>query len=386
MVDLVYLSIPTSAAPGQGDEPETRLQTWIKNKIGARNGIASIALPDLKIGTLDNLVIQGEEAARIDGQLQGVVGKIHDVISQLNDGDAKLTAKSELIDGMPAAHYLTQFGWNTAKYRPDKQISQLIEMLTNDAFNADADLKARFTSYQNAKTQLSAAERKKTGDLTVRSLDSIVKKDHIIHDSEYIESVLVVVPTPQIKEFETKYETLSDMVVPRSAQEIKKEKDFTLFSVAVFKKFASDFAAKVREAKWVPRDLEYSDDMAAQEEQQYSTASSQVAKLHGEVSRLASAAFSDVIKAWGHVKVIRLFVESVLRYGLPPTFVTAAFEPEKSVDKAIAILVDKFGFLGGAAVKTDSKGRIQDDSDLHEYGAVVEHDYKPFVIYELQLP
>lgn len=36
--------------------------------------------------------------------------------------------------------------------------------------------------------------------------------------------------------------------------------------------------------------------------------------------RLCKANFGEVFAAWMHVKALRVFVESVLRYGLPPDF------------------------------------------------------------------
>lgn len=39
-----------------------------------------------------------------------------------------------------------------------------------------------------------------------------------------------------------------------------------------------------------------------------------------ELFRLARTNFGEVFSAWVHLKALRVFVESVLRYGLPPDF------------------------------------------------------------------
>jgi V-type H+-transporting ATPase subunit C len=42
--------------------------------------------------------------------------------------------------------------------------------------------------------------------------------------------------------------------------------------------------------------------------------------------RISKSAFSDTFQAWVHLKALRVHVESVLRYGLPPDFVSAAIK------------------------------------------------------------
>ena len=45
-----------------------------------------------------------------------------------------------------------------------------------------------------------------------------MKKEDFIDDSEYMETVLVAVPKNSVKEWNTKYERLAAMVVPRSSK------------------------------------------------------------------------------------------------------------------------------------------------------------------------
>ena len=45
--------------------------------------------------------------------------------------------------------------------------------------------------------------------------------------------------------------------------------------------------------------------------------------------------FSEVFTAWIHVKALRLFVESVLRYGLPVNFQGMLIQPNKKTQKRL---------------------------------------------------
>ena len=51
------------------------------------------------------------------------------------------------------------------------------------------------------------------------------------------------------------------------------------------------------------------------------------------------ASFSDAFTSWVHIKALRVFVESVLRYGLPPNFHVAVLEyPKKNGKKLRQVL------------------------------------------------
>lgn len=385
MTSLVVLSLPPNAAVDSHGKPQEWLNDWLETNIGAKHGIDSVSLPDFKIGTLDNLVHQSEEVAKLDQQLQGIVNKVHEIIMGIHGNKTDAVARAELVDGRTAWEYLQRFSWNSGKYRTEKPVSQLLELISTEAFSADTDLRQRYAAYTAAKSNLASLERKQTGDLTVRSLDRLVTKRDIVLDSEYLQSVLVVVSASQHDNFLNTYETVSPMVVPKSARQIVADKDYVLYSVTVFRKYADEFIAKARESKWVIRELDFSENMAADADAEVKNASEQERRLFGEMTRLASAAYNDVIKAWGHVRTLRVFVESVLRYGLPSVFIAASFVPMKSVDKTESILIAKFGYLAGSAMARDKQGRIKDE-DLGEYGALVEHDYKPFVIYVSEIP
>jgi V-type H+-transporting ATPase subunit C len=51
------------------------------------------------------------------------------------------------------------------------------------------------------------------------------------------------------KEWETKYERLTPMIVPRSSQEVARDDEFVLYTVTLFRKVHDDFVHKAREAK-----------------------------------------------------------------------------------------------------------------------------------------
>ena len=143
----------------------------------------------------------------------------------------------------------------------------------------------------------------------------------MIQDSEYLETHLIAVPNTTTKEFLKTYETISPMVVPRSAQLIDSDNEFTLYAVTTFKKHSAEFVHKCRESKWTPRDFKYKEGGKEEEQKEVERVGKDERKVWGEALRLGRTAWGEAVMAWVHVLALRVFVETVLRYGLPLQFV-----------------------------------------------------------------
>lgn len=142
-----------------------------------------------------------------------------------------------------------------------------------------------------------------------------------MRDSEYLETHLIAIPNSQIKDFLRSYETLAPFVVPRSAKDLAKDDEFTLYAVTTFKKHSPEFIHKVREKRWTPRDFKYVDGGGEQEKRELEDLKREERKVWGEALRLGRTGYSEGAMIWVHVLALRVFVETVLRYGLPLEFV-----------------------------------------------------------------
>lgn len=111
------------------------------------------------------------------------------------------------------------------------------------------------------------------------------------------------------------------MIVPRSAQLIDSDDEFTLYAVTTFKKHSSEFIHKCRESKWTPRDFKYKEGGRQEEQKEVERVEKDVIKVKGEALRLGRTAWGEAVMSWVHVLALRVFVETVLRYGLPLQFV-----------------------------------------------------------------
>lgn len=85
--------------------------------------------------------------------------------------------------------------------------------------------------------------------------------------------------------------------------------------------------------------------------------------------------FSEIFEAWLHLKVLRVFVESVLRYGLPPNFITMIFPLNPKNEKKLrSNLKQTYGHLG-------SSDEHHDDNTLLPH----QGEYFPYVFFNLNL-
>lgn len=144
----------------------------------------------------------------------------------------------------------------------------------------------------------------------------------MIQDSEYLETHLIVVPTTNKKEFLRSYETIAPMVVPRSSIEVTNDDEYTLFAVSTFKKTSAEFLHKCREAKWTPRDYKFVEGGKEEERKEIERVQRDERKIWGEALRLGRINWGQSVMIWIHVLALRVFVETVLRYGLPLDFVS----------------------------------------------------------------
>ena len=217
----------------------------------------------------------------------------------------------------------------------------------------------------------------------------------LVQESEYLETHLIAVPKVMVKEFSKSYESLSPMVVPRSATPLTSDAEFVLYAVTTFKKHSSEFVHKCRERRWIPREYERKEGGKEKEQKELERVGQEERKLRVEILRLARTGWGEAVMVWIHVLALRVFVETVLRYGLPLEFVAALVQTTpKAAKKARYALDGAYAYLGGNALARDKKGRVstKDDAAMSNEMAAVGHmggevgaDYTAYVLYEFEI-
>lgn len=104
------------------------------------------------------------------------------------------------------------------------------------------------------------------------------------------------------------------MIVPRSSTLITQDSDYALFNVTLFKKVVEEFKLHAREKKFVVREFTYNEEEMAAGKNEITKLVTDKKKQFGPLVRWLKVNFSETFCAWIHVKALRVFVESVLRY------------------------------------------------------------------------
>ncbi|KAJ5370520.1 uncharacterized protein N7496_006612 [Penicillium cataractarum] len=381
----LLVSLPTSIVPSHHrDDALDAVSATVSPENGS---VASFPIPEFKIGTLDALVQQADELAKLENSCQAVVAKVGDALKNILEGDEAQIERMKVVNDKPVDQYLRTFSWNKVKYRADKPLAELIDLLHKEAASIDNDIRSKYSQYNQVKNTLATLQRKQTGNLSTKSLASVIDPRSIVQNSEYIETHLIAVPSQLVKDFLKTYETVAPMVVPRSAQLLAEDSEFSLYAVTSFKKHSVEFVHKCREQKWIPRDFKYVEGGKEEERKEVERVGGDERKLWGETLRLGRTAWSEAVMVWIHILVLRVFVETVLRYGLPLDFVCGLIRTpsSKQADKAKINLEEKYSYLAGNAFGRDKKGRVKrDDPNEMHAGAEGSAEYTPYVYYEFE--
>jgi V-type H+-transporting ATPase subunit C len=92
----LLVSLPTSISPSNHvDEALTALRSTITSDNGTTY---PFAIPNFKIGTLDALVQQADDLAKLEGACESVVGKVGESLRNILDGKEETLQQHKTIN------------------------------------------------------------------------------------------------------------------------------------------------------------------------------------------------------------------------------------------------------------------------------------------------
>jgi len=376
------------SAPGD----KTCQQTWdvLNNVTSKQNNLSQnykFHIPDLKVGTLDVLVGLSDDLAKLDSFTEAVTRKIASYFADVLEDQKDKLAENLHANGQEITTYVTKFQWDMAKYPIKQPLRNLTEIISKQVSQIEGDLKTKAAAYNNLKSTLQSMERKQVGSLLTRNVSDLVKKEDFVLNSEYLTTILVVVPQPNVKDWFTKYELLTDMVVPQSSRKIFEDNEHALFTVTLFQKVVDEFKHHAREHKFYVKDFIYNEDNIQQEKGELTKLNQDKKKQYGPLVRWLKVNFSEAFSAYIHIKALRVFVESVLRYGLPVNFQGMLLLPNKKTTKRLReVLNQLYGHLDGSGPGGADADRDDAVSSLQAtLGGAGGADFFPYVSYRIMI-
>ncbi|XP_060789149.1 V-type proton ATPase subunit C 1-B [Neoarius graeffei] len=354
MAEFWLISVPLDKVSSQSLEKLKR--ATVKASLGS---YFRFHIPELKVGTLDVLLSVSDDLSRLDSYAEGVMRKTAQCMTELMEQSSDKVMENVLANGEQKAHrkvpqsplkmyfqalrgidisvdlttYMTKFQWDRAKYPIALPLKPLTDLIFKQVAQVETELKSRNAAYSDVKLSLQALEQQREGCLHTRSLTGIVKKEDLVLNSEYLTTLLVVVPRMCIRQWENTYESMSEFVVPRSSRKLLEEEDAGIFTVTLFKNAVKEFKANAKKHKFTVRDFNLEE--AEWQQKEMSRLSIDKKEQYGIFVRWLKVNFNEIFVAWIHIKALRVFVESVLRYGLPVSFQALLLQPQKKQVKRL---------------------------------------------------
>jgi len=344
----------------------------------------------LLFGSFDNLIRLTDDLQKSDQQVESILHRLERQFLDL-DPRAEFKVKSQRQE-RPFLDYLRTWQWDEAKYSKTRSISDNLGMLMSVVNKLDEEARNKTAQYNEYKTQRGNLSKKEGANLPNRDLvdvltPTVVRNNGTADDdfisTEYLTTVPVILSRGSEKEFLEVYESFHKEIVPMSAKKFNEVEDKdgnTLWRVVMFKRAVEDFHKCCREKRFISRDFEYSEDKFKRLKNQREQLEESVRRNFELVRGLYSAAWSDAMVAWMHIKAMRIFVESVLRFGMPPCFASFIISPKSgaatNARKALADVLGKQGQAGPWADKMAAGG----DDEGEEYFPYVSFSFTPFTV------
>eukprot|EP00029_Vermamoeba_vermiformis_P005534 TRINITY_DN1949_c0_g2_i1.p1 TRINITY_DN1949_c0_g2~~TRINITY_DN1949_c0_g2_i1.p1 ORF type:complete len:378 (+),score=104.78 TRINITY_DN1949_c0_g2_i1:28-1161(+) len=332
-------------------------------------------IPDLKVGTLNSLMELSDELNKIDMYVENMTRKI---AKQLFDLMEKKPEKFNIpIIDTNADQYLTRFKWEDARFPRRKSLRELVDLVHANVGKLDEELRQKAIEYNTLNQSIHAQEKKESGSLIARDLGNIVKKEDVT-ESTNLTTLFVVVNKSEEQTWTTKYETLAQYVVPRSSRKVFEDGENGLWCVVLFKRAVDDFKNAAREHKFIVRKYEPA---AVTDPEAKKKQITERDRQKRNLSRWCKTNFAEAFIAWIHLKCIRCFVESVLRFGLPADFQAMLILPKNRQEKKLRDTLNEMYKHMGRNLANDEDLDAQAPSGL----VASNEKFYPYVSLEINL-
>lgn len=342
------------------------------------------------------------------------------------------------IDRQSLDFYIQNFAWSAKEYVPSSSCRDIAKKICSEIETIDTAFRDRMVNFSDANTKLNAADRSQKSNLVMKDLSDIVTEAHLpAISSELFVTVLAVVPNYSTKAWEETYHTgfgseliynpenkaapyipkpqfkpkdqpkiqgeersqadidaeIADQcraweaelighsgycmpaVVPGSSQLIHQDQEFSLFNVTLFRACLKDFTARAREQRYTIREFTppvhgtkagraLVDDLKTRREEEKQS-----------LIKFCKESFPVAFEAWIHLKALRTFVQSILRYGVPPDFTAILIAPNSPGENAKlrSLLASEYA-------------RLSSDSDASESSIVITGaKVYPYVFTEMDI-
>jgi V-type H+-transporting ATPase subunit C len=387
---MSYWIVACSSAEKTKESTFNSLKDSLLQKQKLSEDVSMFDVPEnLKFGSFDSLIKLVDDLGKYDSQIESVVRRVERQAQEL-DGAAELLIYTQRTQ-MGVDDYISKFKWDDMKFPRGRSVQDNIQSLLNSVQKIDEEVKNKTQQYTDAKQQAALFARKEQVSHVQRDLVDLLTPETVQESdfvySEHLTTLIVVIPRGADEEFLSHYSSFDQYVVPESAQRIAPDdkEGNSLWRVIMFKSATDAFKTSCRQHRFTVRDFVYDKTRYQQVVDSRAASEAELRKQEGLLRRVCQVAFSDALVAWTHLKAMRIFVEAVLRFGVPPAFGAYLIRPGKFASKQsklrselVEILCMNTGGMFGSSMATEAKeGHQGADDDAGDYYPYVFVGFTP---------
>ncbi|KEG00676.1 V-type proton ATPase subunit C, putative [Plasmodium vinckei vinckei] len=332
---------------------------------------------NLKFCTFDDLLKCADDLQKYDSYAYGCLKKIEKIAKEYDENiELKIIYQRQHIN---IDQYIRRFSWDDAKYPRNRSLVDTIDVIINNITKLSDEIQIKSNILNDLKEKKKLYISKHDSNNFIHKNLNEILTPQVVNESdfmetEYITTVIAYVSKDSINDWVSNYEKFSQYVVPRSTKQFNDliDKDGnTLWKAFVFKKFVNNFIENAKSKNFIVKPFKY-------DETHYNNIMESRTKIETEVirqetflRRMCLAAFSDVFIAFIHINILRVFCESVLRFGVPPNFASFSIRingesKEKKVRKKLYDIFSTTDSIG----KNYLKRSDENDEEIYPYVSV----------------
>ena len=338
-------------------------------------------MKDLVTDNLDSLLKINDELIKNDSEIESFLKNLEKKIYELDPKqELSVNIKGTIVK---IEEGISQFSWDESRYpKNQKTIPDILNKI-NEKFNATfQNLKAKTEEYTNEVKKLQLKKKGESDALSLMKIDYreiVSKSEDKMVTTDYLCTILCFVPVSSIDNFLKNYMGYGDgYVLPLSAQRIdlKEDEKMSLYRVVVMKHIKDKFKQnlqtnlRIQSRDYDPEEIK----RKPQEEKEIEKLSISIKEKKITLIRNSTSGYSEVYYGLLHLKFLRLYVESSLKYGTSDYYSCIVFTSQGREQKCVSTMIKTFN-------DTKEQGWYGTKEELKE-----TEDFYPFILVKISVP
>ena len=337
-------------------------------------------MKDLVNDNLDTLFKINDDLMRDEQEIETFLKSLEKQLLDLTSNPIQIKFRGALLDPKKA---ITEFQWDECKYpNRSKTIADIMHKINEKYTETRKTIKAKTDDYNNSLNELKLRKKGQSEALTLMKQDYrdlVSKSKNEMKTTDYLCTMLCFVPSGSEKYFLEHYMKLADgYVVPYSALRIDRGEDekMQLYRVIVMKHVKDDFRNQCQGQLRVSC-REYDEEELNKkplEEKEIEKLDNESNQKKHDLERHAESGYSEVFYALLHLKYLRLYVESCLKYTSGDYYSVMVYVPKDKEPRLVSTMIKTFN-------DTKEQGWYGTKEELKE-----SEDFYPFILIKISVP